>query len=204
MQIERPPRNLQIPEKISNVKKGTTTLAFKFSGGVLIAVDSRASMGTIDADENVRKVIHINSYMLGTMAGGAADCLFWEQYLALQLKLYELNYNERLSVSGASQLFASMMYQRKGLSVGTMIAGTDHEGVHLYYLDNDGIRLEGDRFSLGSGSTYAYGIMDSYHKWDMTVDQAVALGKRAISEATYMDSGSGGVVRIYLVDKNGW
>lgn len=38
-----------------------------------------------------------------------------------------------------------MMYQYKGrgLSVGTMIAGTDNTGEHLYYLDNDGIRLEG-------------------------------------------------------------
>lgn len=44
----------------------------------MIAVDSRASMGTLDSDETVRKVIHINSYMLGTMAGGAADCLYWE------------------------------------------------------------------------------------------------------------------------------
>jgi 20S proteasome subunit beta 5 len=26
-------------------KKGTTTLGFKFNGGVIIAVDSRASMG---------------------------------------------------------------------------------------------------------------------------------------------------------------
>lgn len=77
--IQSPPTsNLQIPAKLDIHKKGTTTLAFKFQGGILIAVDSRASMGNLDSDETVRKVIHINSYMLGTMAGGAADCLFWE------------------------------------------------------------------------------------------------------------------------------
>lgn len=101
---------MELPQNLKNHKKGTTTLAFKFDHGILIAVDSRASMGNLDSDETVRKVIHINSYMLGTMAGGAADCLYWETNLARVLKLYELNHGERLSVSGASQLFANMMY----------------------------------------------------------------------------------------------
>lgn len=40
--------------------------------------------------------------MIGTMAGGAADCLFWETNLARILKLYELNNGEKISISGAS------------------------------------------------------------------------------------------------------
>ena len=31
--------------QLTQVKKGTTTLGFKFNGGVILAVDSRASMG---------------------------------------------------------------------------------------------------------------------------------------------------------------
>ena len=38
----------------------------------------------------------------------------------------------------------------------------------------------------------------------MSIEEAVTLGKRAISEATYMDSASGGVVRVYHVHANGW
>ena len=70
--------------KASNLKNfhhGTTTLGFAFKEGVLIAVDSRASMGSFLSSENVRKVIEINEYLLGTMAGGAADCQYWEAYL---------------------------------------------------------------------------------------------------------------------------
>ena len=73
-----------------------------------------------------------------------------------------------------------------------MVAGVDDKGFGLYYCDNDGIRLAGDLFSIGSGGTYAYGVLDSYWQYDLSLDQAVALGKRAISEATFMDSGSGG------------
>ena len=192
--------------KIANFKKGTTTLGFVFQGGVLIAVDSRASMGQFDSSEVVRKVIEINNRMLGTMAGGAADCMFWEENLARQVKMYELNYGEELSVSAASKLFSNMLlqYKNSGLSVGTMIAGSDSKGTHLYYCDNDGSRVKGERFAVGSGGTYAYGIIDPFYKFDLTLAEAVELGKRAISEATFMDSGSGGVVRVYHVHKGGW
>lgn len=192
--------------KLTNFNKGTTTLGFVFKEGVIIAVDSRASMGSFESSSTVRKVIEINDRLLGTMAGGAADCQFWEDNLAQHVKLYQLKYGEELSVSGASQLFCNWLYEYRGhgLSVGTMIAGSDANGVHLYYCDNDGTRVQGDRFAVGSGGTYAYGIIDSYYKYDLTLQEAVVLGQRAISEATYLDSGSGGVCRVYYVYKGGW
>lgn len=193
-------------KKLALFHKGTTTLGFKFKEGIILAVDSRASMGTYDSSETVRKVIEINDHMLGTMAGGAADCQFWEENLARIVKLYELNTGERLSIAGASNLFSNMLYQYKGygLSLGTMIAGSDDSGTHLYYIDNDGIRMAGERFCIGSGGTYAYGVLDTYYRHDLSLEEAVTLGKRAISEATYMDSGSGGVVRVYHIHKDGW
>jgi 20S proteasome alpha/beta subunit len=30
----------------------------------------------------------------------------------------------------------------------------------LFYVDSDGTRLKGDIFSVGSGSTFAYGVLD--------------------------------------------
>ncbi|KAL7668432.1 hypothetical protein ACOME3_009134 [Neoechinorhynchus agilis] len=63
--------------------KGTTTLAFKFAHGVMVAVDSRATGGSFIFSNSVKKVIEINPYLLGTMAGGAADCFIWERQLAM-------------------------------------------------------------------------------------------------------------------------
>jgi len=39
---------------------GTTTLAFKYKGGAVVAVDSRASSGSFIADTCVMKCIQIN------------------------------------------------------------------------------------------------------------------------------------------------
>ena len=39
----------------------------------------------VSASGTVKKVIEINPYLLGTMAGGAADCSFWERNLGIQV-----------------------------------------------------------------------------------------------------------------------
>ena len=46
-----------------------------------------------------------------------------------------------------------------------MIAGWDPEGPGLYYVDSDGQRTKGQVFSVGSGSLYAYGVLDNGYKW---------------------------------------
>ena len=75
-------------EKHVKMVHGTTTLAFKYKGGVVVAVDSRASSGAYIASQTVKKVIEINPFLLGTMAGGAADCSFWERYLGMRCRLF--------------------------------------------------------------------------------------------------------------------
>ena len=61
-------------------------------------------------------------------------------------------------------------------------------------MDTDGTRLTHHIFSVGSGSTYAYGVLDSAYRHDMSVEEARELGKRAIYHATHRDAYSGGVV----------
>eukprot|EP01083_Nonionella_stella_P157300 510594_1 len=114
------------------------------------------------------------------MAGGAADCSFWERNLGMQCRMYELRNKERISVAAASKLLANTMFQYRGhgLSMGTMVTGWDKTGPQLYYVDNDATRLKGDLFSVGSGSTYAYGVLDTYYRPDLTVEEAIDLGKR--------------------------
>merc|ERR1712150_265461 len=91
-----------------------------------------------------------------------------------------------------------------GLSIGTMICGWDKTGPQIYYVDSDGSRLHGTRFSVGSGSTYAYGVLDSGWRYDLTDDEAKELGRRAIYHATHRDSYSGGSINVYHMNKDGW
>ena len=159
------------------------------------------------------------------MAGGAADCSFWERVLAKEcryvyarspnlihdlLSLHELQNKERISVAAASKLLANMVYGYKGmgLSMGTMVCGWDKkvssmsmqawgltlQGPGLFYVDSDGTRLVDNLFSVGSGSPYAYVVLDAGYRWDLGVEEAYELARRAIYHATFRDAMSGGTI----------
>ena len=66
---------------------------------------------------------------------------------------------------------------------------------------------QGDMFAVGSGSTFALGILDTVERrFDMTEDEdeAVSLGIKTIRHATLRDAGSGGRIVVYLITKQGW
>lgn len=123
--------NPNCPIKIAH---GTTTLAFRFKGGIIVATDSRATAGNWIASQTVKKVIEINNCLLGTMAGGAAvcltrnsscpcpsnsyqDCQYWLAYLGMQCRLHELRHKRRISVAAASKILANLVYSYKGMGL---------------------------------------------------------------------------------------
>ena len=77
-------------------------------------------------------------------------------------------------MAAASKILSDFLYHYKdfGLSVGTMICGWDKTGPQIFYVDNDGTRLKADEkrsyFSVGSGSSYAYAVLDQLYHYDMT------------------------------------
>jgi 20S proteasome subunit beta 5 len=120
--------NPSCPIKIAH---GTTTLAFRFQGGIIVATDSRATAGNWIASQTVKKVIEINNCLLGTMAGGAADCQYWLAWLGMQCRLHELRHKRRISVAAASKLLANLVYQYKGMGLSMVCVPTGPKSTQL-------------------------------------------------------------------------
>ena len=76
----------------------------------------------------MKKVIEINPHLLGTMAGGAADCQFWERNLGRQCRLYELANGKRITVRGASKLLANTMFSYRGMGLSMVSEGVGQAG----------------------------------------------------------------------------
>jgi len=117
-----------------------------------------------------------------------------------------LRNKERISVAAASKYLSNLVYGYKGmgLSMGTMICGWDKNGPQVYYVDSDGTRLKGDLFSVGSGSTFAYGVLDQGYNWDLSDEDAQELGRRSIYAAGHRDAFSGNTINLYHVKEDGW
>ena len=161
--------------------------------------------------------------MLGTMAGGAADCMIWIRKIRSEAMYYKMMHHRRMSVTAASRILANALYNNRqwNLSIGSMIIGYDscNDGVDdvdggndaaepkIYYIDNTGIRIRGDCFAVGSGSVLALGILDNneMNRYAMSKEEAVALGIKAIRHATARDAYSGGYINVFHMDvRNGY
>eukprot|EP00477_Mikrocytos_mackini_P000008 GAHX01000008.1.p1 GENE.GAHX01000008.1~~GAHX01000008.1.p1 ORF type:complete len:281 (+),score=52.19 GAHX01000008.1:52-894(+) len=232
------PANVIAPKSLKH-KRGTTTLAICLKDCVVVCVDSRASMGTYISSNAVFKLIPCfplisfneggksnGSTVIGTMAGGAADCSFWERHVSCLTNLANFK-KETFNATTVSKLLCDALrqYRGMGLSVGSLIAGADEfEGGKLYLVGDDGGRVEGTVLSVGSGSTYAYGIVDSIlnKKGEemgidvnndndykevlskLSIEDVVSIAKKALYFATHRDGASGGMIRTVVVSKEGW
>ncbi|XP_023037653.1 proteasome subunit beta type-5 [Drosophila willistoni] len=185
---------------------GTTTLGFIFRNGVILCADSRATSGQYIGSQTMKKIVELNDYMLGTLAGGAADCVYWDRVLARECRLHELRFKRRMTVDTAARRMCNISaeYKGMGLVMGMMLAGYDNDGPKLIYVDSEGMRSHANVFSVGSGSPYALGVLDTGYKWDITDQEAYDLARRAIYHATSKDAYSGGIVRLYHITEKGW
>nr|XP_020459015.1 proteasome subunit beta type-11-like [Monopterus albus] len=81
---------------------------------------------------------------------------------------------------------------------------TSFSGPRLFYVCSDGTRLQGTLFSVGSGSPYAYSILDQGVKWGLTMEEATSIAREAVYRATHRDAYSGNNVDIYHISSKGW
>ncbi|XP_073347720.1 proteasome subunit beta type-11a [Pagrus major] len=194
---------------------GTTTLGFIFQGGVIAAADTRASAGGLVACPAVHKITPLHSHLVVTSSGSGADCMLWERILAREIRLYQLRHRRRLSIRGTAKLLSFMLHPFKGteVCVALTLCGWDKEadntdcvqsGPKLIYVCSDGARLQGDVFSVGSGSPYAYGVLDRELRWTLSKDEAVSLAREAVFRATHRDAYSGNNVDLFHITAQGW
>uniref|UniRef100_G3NAA9 Proteasome subunit beta n=1 Tax=Gasterosteus aculeatus aculeatus TaxID=481459 RepID=G3NAA9_GASAC len=180
---------------------GTTTLAFLFQGGVLAAADTRSSCSGLVACPASQKIRPIHSHLVGTTSGTSADCALWKRILSRELRLYQLRHGRRLSTSGAG---GGASADLGGTSGGLQKASPSSSGPGLWYVCSDGTRLRGSLFSVGSGSPYAYSILDQGVRWGLTVEEATSVAREAVYRAAHRDAWSGNCVDVYHVTSKGW
>uniref|UniRef100_A0A668AHV8 Proteasome subunit beta n=1 Tax=Myripristis murdjan TaxID=586833 RepID=A0A668AHV8_9TELE len=203
---------------------GTTTLGFIFQGGVIAAADTRASAGGLVCCSIAHKITPIHSHLVVTSSGSGADCVLWERILAREIRLYQLRYRRCLSISGAAKLLSfmlktmslkppgsSLMSDNSSLAsvsnqevTVTSRSTSTNSGPRLIYVCSDGTRLQGDVFSVGSGSPYAYGVLDGGLRWSLDKEEAVVLAREAVFRATHRDAYSGNNVDLFHITAQGW
>lgn len=188
-------------------KKGTTTVGIITKDGVVLAADKRATMGYMIAHKNVKKIHKLVNDIALTIAGGVGDAQMLIRYVQAEAKLYELKNQRETTVKALSTLLAHILYGGKGyfpFYVQFILGGKDNKGFALYTLGPDGAKLEDDFISTGSGSVFAYGVLQEHFRKDMKLDEAIKIAIRAVSVAMERDVFTGEGIDVVVIDKDGY
>ncbi len=193
-------------EKNETLKTGTTTVGILAKDAVVLAADKRATMGYMVANKHVEKIVKINDYIAMTTAGSVGDAQTLARYLRAELELYENISNRKPSVKAAATLLANILFQGRmsflPYYVQLILAGYDSKP-RLFSLDAGGSVLEENYTSTGSGSPFAYGVLEDNFKEGLSKDEAIKIAIKAVSAATKRDVFSGEGIDVWIINKKG-
>lgn len=187
-------------------KTGTTTLGIVCKEGVVMATETRATMGHMIAHKATKKLYKIDDHLALATAGLVGDLQVLARYLTAEANLYRLKRDSKIPVESAATLMSNIMNQRKFMPyyVQLILGGYDNEGGHVYSLDAAGGAIPDKYTSGGSGSPYVFGVLEDLYKDDLTVDEGIDMAIRAVRAAKRRDSASGGMTNIAVITKDGF
>src|SRR6516162_3632220 len=113
-----------------DVPHGTTVIAIRFDGGVVMAGDRRATAGYTIASRRIEKVFPADDHSGVAIAGAAGPAVEMVKLFQVQLEHYEKVQGDELSLEGkANQLGqlvrANLPAAMQGLAVVPLFAGFD-------------------------------------------------------------------------------
>ncbi len=190
------------------VLKGTTTVGIVCKDGIILGTDTRATMGNYVASKNAKKVYNITDKLAMTIAGGVAVAQRVVEILRINAELYELNQGRQMPVHTAARLVSNVLFQNREvgapLPIQALIGGYDESGPHIFNLDPLGSLIEEKMVSTGSGSPYAYGVLEAQYKEDKSIKENLPVIVRAIYSAMQRDVASGNNFDVAVIDENGF
>ena len=173
--------------------KGTTTIGMVTKDGVVLATERRVTSGSMISNKTAQKLFKIDQNIGATIAGYVGDAQVLTRYLRAEVSLYRLRRSAPLSTEGAATLLANILSGNRYYPylAWMIVGGVDAKGGHIFSVDPAGGSIEDKFVSVGSGSPFAYGIVEEGYSRDLSSSDAVDLALRGLTAAMKRDSASG-------------
>jgi proteasome beta subunit len=187
------------------VPHGTTIVALKYRGGVVMAGDRRATQGNMIASRDVQKVYITDDYTVTGIAGTAAIAVEFARLYAVELEHYEKLEGVALTFPGKVNRLATMVRGNLGAALQgfvalPLLAGYDLDdpnpegaGRIVSFDAAGGWNYEEEGYqSVGSGSIFAKSSMKKLYSQVSDADSALRVAVEALYDAADDDSATGG------------
>ncbi|MCL6579161.1 MAG: archaeal proteasome endopeptidase complex subunit beta [Candidatus Bathyarchaeota archaeon] len=188
------------------VLKGTTTIGVVCKDGVILASDTRVTMGFYVAHKHGKKIYKIDDHIGMTIAGSVADAQRTVDIVTANAQLYKINMNRPMPVNSAARIIANLLFSTRYVPflAQVLVGGVDDTGPHVFSLDPFGSLTEEKCVATGSGSPIAYGVLEDQYKEDMSVEELLPIIAKAVGSAMKRDAASGDSFNIAVIDGNGY
>jgi proteasome beta subunit len=188
------------------VLKGTTTVGVVCKDGVILASDTRVTMGFYVAHKHGKKIYKIDDHLAMTISGSVADAQRTVDILMANAQLYKISMDRPMPINSAARLVANILFSSRyaPLIAQVLVGGVDDSGPHVYSLDPFGSLTEEKCVATGSGSPIAYGILEDKYKEDMSVAELLPVVVKAVNSAMKRDAASGDSFNVAIIDSNGY
>lgn len=184
---------------------GTTIVALRYPGGVLIAGDRRSTQGNMIAGRDVQKVYITDDYTATGIAGTAAIAVEFARLYAVELEHYEKVEGVPLTFRGKVNRLSTMVRGNLGAALQGFIAlpllvGYDLDdpdplaaGRIVSFDAAGGWNIEEEGYqSVGSGSIFAKSSIKKLYANVTDADSALGAAVEALYDAADDDSATGG------------
>jgi proteasome beta subunit len=184
---------------------GTTIVALKFPGGVVMAGDRRSTQGNMIAGRDVKKVYITDDYTATGIAGTAAIAVEFARLYAVELEHYEKVEGVPLTFPGKVNRLATMVRGNLGAALQgfvalPLLAGYDLDdrdpqaaGRIVSFDAAGGWNVEEEGYqSVGSGSIFAKSSIKKLYSRVVDADSALRVAVESLYDAADDDSATGG------------
>ena len=193
------------PVPTNAVPHGTTIVALKYPGGVVMAGDRRSTQGNMIAGRDVKKVYITDDYTATGIAGTAAIAVEFARLYAVELEHYEKVEGVPLTFPGKVNRLATMVRGNLGAALQgfvalPLLAGYDLDdrdpraaGRIVSFDAAGGWNVEEEGYqAVGSGSIFAKSAIKKLYSQVVDADSALKVAIESLYDAADDDSATGG------------
>jgi len=171
------------------VKKGSTTMGFKWKDGVLLLAHKPESSKLVNL-RSLEKIYQIDSHIACVATGLVADGRHLVEMAREEAVWNKVRYDEPISVRELVNIlcdYTHLYTQFDGVrpfGVVLLVGGIDSTGKHLYSTDPSGAYLGYKAVCEGKKSTDAMTQFTKNYTADITLNQALELGFQTMKKIT--------------------
>ncbi|MEE3259466.1 MAG: proteasome subunit alpha [Candidatus Latescibacterota bacterium] len=195
-----------VPQGVIEEVEGTTIMALRYAGGVLVAGDRRATMGNLVVYDRADKVLSIDDDAVMAIAGSPAIAYDIARMLEMSVQYYRRSQLQRLSLDGKLRTLSRLLRQNLPMAmqgIGAVVpifAAFDEvaEESKIFFYDLLGAEFECVDFcTTGSGSQIIRGALYYQNRWgtpleEMAEEQAMETVVKMLETAAEYDTATGG------------